>query len=469
MEKVNQVIQDSKKYYPWTYMGMILLAHLIPAVYGLLNRYFIGYMSYDSIVVDQSYEGLEVVIEVILEMFPIAVLAMVAHRYQDKSEVKSIVLSAILIQAVVTVLFLIIILTNVSSFINWLATPPEVQNLAKEYFIVKTLAMPFQTMGVVLTISVKAMKKGQLAILLSFISVFVNFVLDAFTISNYSFSLKLGLMASAWNYFISSVVLFIISALVVWWMLKDVESKPMDIKPKLKHIFTIGKWSGLESAVRNAGYIIGVVTVVNIIGASENAAIGGYNTAMWVMWGIVLIPQIAWTEATNIAIGHAFGKGDVNGMKNIQIMSTFLMGLYMVIWAIIGIWAWKPISEWLNQAAPPNVVEYSYMVFCYLIVPYIFYSIGTGVRAFWIGVGQPKFIFLASAIVNIAIYIPLGLVAKTGYPITFLTFLWVSIIVFAIDLVITIGLLYRYGYPLMDKWFSKQNIVVNPEIAGNTA
>ena len=57
-----------------------------------------------------------------------------------------------------------------------------------------------------------------------------------------------------------------------------------------KNIFPIGKWSGLESAVRNLGYIMGVVSVVNIIGGTNPDAIGGYNTAMWVMWAIILIP-----------------------------------------------------------------------------------------------------------------------------------------------------------------------------------
>ncbi len=455
MESFKSLVKTSKEYYPWKYMIEILIALLIPATYSLLNRYFIGYMAYENIIVDQSYEALEVVFEVILEMFPIAVLALVAHKYQEKPEIKSIIMAAVILQAIVVTVFASITLGNVGVFIDWIQTPPAARDLAVQYFVVKTVAMPFQSLGLVFIISIKAMKKGKLAILLSAINVIINYLMDAFTISNYPFSLNLGLVASAWNYAIASLAIFIIAGIVLTSLLKGVKSTELKIKEKLGKIFTVGKWSGLESAVRNAGYIFGVVMVVNIIGATEPAAIGGYNTAMWVMWGIALIPQIAWEQATNIAMGHAFGKKDVAGMRKIQALSTLIMTVYMISWAIHGIWTWAPISAWLNGAASSEVVQYSSTVFLYLIIPYIFYCFGAGLKSFWIGVAQPRFIFLSSAIVNLCIYLPLGIIATTGNPLSFSGFLIITFLVFSIDLILNIWLLKKYGYSRMEKWFEK--------------
>jgi len=53
-------------HYPWDYMLFIFVAWAVPALYGLLNRYFIGYMTYESVVTEQSFESLEVLMEVFL-------------------------------------------------------------------------------------------------------------------------------------------------------------------------------------------------------------------------------------------------------------------------------------------------------------------------------------------------------------------------------------------------------------------
>ncbi|MCK5398131.1 MAG: hypothetical protein KAJ33_07780, partial [Thermoplasmata archaeon] len=95
-KRIKDTFQEAFKHYPWDYMLLILVAWIIPAAYGLLNRYFIGYMSYESIIVDQSYEAIEVSLEVILEMFPLAVLALVAWNFKDKKSVVKIVKTALI-------------------------------------------------------------------------------------------------------------------------------------------------------------------------------------------------------------------------------------------------------------------------------------------------------------------------------------------------------------------------------------
>lgn len=216
-----------------------------------------------------------------------------------------------------------------------------------------------------------------------------------------------------------------------------------------KYIVQIGKWNGLESLVRNVGYIIGVVAVVNFIGQYEPDAIGGYNTAMWVMWCITLIPVSAWVEATQIAIGNAYGQSDLQAMKDIQKISTIILSLYMIAWIFLG-WAfWLPISRWLNQGVSDNVVQYSMLTFMYLIWPYILYTVGQGLKTVFIGTGRPQYVLIPSAIVNIFIYLPLGLMVKySGLAVSYTQFLSVSISVFALDFALTCYYLWKKGYML---------------------
>jgi len=438
----------SFQHYPWDYMLLILASWAIPATYGLLNRYFIGYMSYESVVVDQSFEAVEVSLEVLLEMFPLAVLALVAWNYKDKKSVTCIVKTALIMQLIITVAFVMFLVIFGDSFIDWINTPENARPLAGQYFRIIALAMPFQAMSTVLIISIKSMRRGWLAVSLAFIGVVINFILDAFFISNFSFSLKLGLIGSAWDRVVASVSLFIISSAVFWWLVRKEVKIGFKIEKNIaKSIFKIGRWTGLESLVRNAGYIIGVIAVVNFIGGNEESAIGGYNTAMWVMWAITLIPVLAWTEATNVAVGNAYGKRDYQDMKNIQKASILIVGAYMVCWAIIGNFIWGPLSSWLNGGASNEVIDYSVITFRLLIIPYILFSIGSCLKSFFIGTGRPFWIFLTSMIVNIGIYVPIGLLVKWSMlKVSYYDFLIITNIVFLLDFVIILVLLWQYGY-----------------------
>jgi Na+-driven multidrug efflux pump len=446
--KIKNTFREAFKQYPWDYMLLILAAFIIPAIYGLLNRYFIGYMSYTSIVVDQSYEAVEVSLEVLLEMFPLAVLALVAWRFTDKQKITSIVKTALIMQLIITICFVSFLFIYGDVFIDWINTPESARSLAGQYFRIIALSMPFQAMSTVLLVAIKSMRKGWLAVGLAFVGVGINFALDAVFISNYSFSLHLGLIGSAWDRVAANVALFIITGLVFWWMVRKEVKLDLKIEKKVaKAIFKIGRWTGLESLVRNAGYIIGVIAVVNFIGSRESAAIGGYNTAMWVMWVIALIPVLSWTEATNVAVGNAYGRKDYQSMWNIQKVSILIVTIYMLIWAVIGSFVWGPISGWLNASASHEVVDYSVLTFQLLIFPYILFAIGSCLKSFFIGTGRPFWIFFTSALVNVGIYIPLGLMVKLHViSISYYDFLIITNIVFILDFVIIVYLLWRYGY-----------------------
>lgn len=436
--------------YPWDYMFLIFVAWAIPAFYGLTNRYFIGFMNYESVVVDQSYEALEVAFEVLLEMFPIAVLALVAKNFFDRKKISQILTTGLVMQIVITGFFIVLIFIFADHFIDWINTPDFSRPLALKYFRIRTLALPFQTMSLLFIITIKAMRRGKLAVFLAFTGVVINFLLDALFISNYSFSFKLGLMGSAYDNIAANILLFIISGSVAFYLLRKEFKFSFDIG-SFRSIFRIGKWTGLESLVRNLGYIVGVIAVVNFIGNTESEAIGGYNTAIWVMWAIVLIPVLAWTEATQIAIGNAYGKNDVRTMKDVQIVSTVLMGSYMIAWVIIGHFTWPSISSWLNQGIEEDVVRYSVITFNYMIWPYILFAIGSGLKTFFIGTGKPAAIFISSAVVNLLIFVPLGLAVKYSWiEISYVTFLIVNIAVFSLDIIIISFFLWRYGYSILN-------------------
>lgn len=378
-------------------------------------------------------------------MFPLAVLALVAKKFTDTENASRVVRSALVMQLVITLIFMALVLLGTGWFVEAMNTPEEIRERSVAFLQVKALAMPFEALSVLFIISLKAMRRGKLAVLIALVGVLVNVVLDTIMISDLSFSLRLGLMGSAWDYVATKVLLFLISALAFYLTVKERPSIRFDPKTSAA-IVRIGKYTGLESAVRNAGYILGMLVVLNTLGTAEY---GGYGVAMTILWMIFLIPVLGLTEATNVAIGNEYGKNNLRGIKNVQTVSLLLMTGYMVLVAIIGIFAWEGISFVFNRNE--EIVHYSVLTFQYLAVPYIFFAVSSALKTLFVGVGNTFYYFIPSTVVNLAIYVPIGLLVKAGeWEPSFVGIMTLSFFVFAADMVLS-ALLVRRQYSILNR------------------
>src|SRR6266511_1801985 len=145
-------------------------------------------------------------------MFPLAVLALVARDLAQPDKVVRVVRSAVLMQLAITLAFLVAILVGVGYFVGAINTPPEIRQRTEAFLATKSLAIPFEALGLLFIISIKAMRKGALAVGIAAFGVVMNFILDAFLISDFAFSLRLGLIGSAWGYVATKVAVFIVGA-----------------------------------------------------------------------------------------------------------------------------------------------------------------------------------------------------------------------------------------------------------------
>ena len=429
--------------YPSGFMTLILLAWGIPAIYSLVNTFFIGQMEMEAIAISEQYEYLAVTLEILLEMFPLAVLALVARKFTDTENASSVVRSALVMQLIITLAFMAVVLLGTGLFVDAMNTPMEIRERTIDFLRIKALAMPFEALSVIYIISLKAMKKGRLAVAIALAGVLINVTLDTLMISDLSFSLRLGLIGSAYDYVATKALLFIISSAAFYWTIREKPRLRFDRKQS-EAIIRIGKYTGLESAVRNAGYIVGMLVVLNTLGTAEY---GGYGVAMTILWMIFLIPVLGLTEATNVAIGNEYGRGDLRAIRNVQTVSLILMTGYMVFVAVFGLFSWEAISSIFNRNS--EIVKYSVLTFQYLAIPYVFFAVSSALKTLFIGVGNTLYYFIPSTVVNLAIYVPIGLMVKMGmWEPSFEGIMFLSFFVFASDMVIS-ALLVKRQYSIL--------------------
>ena len=395
--------------YPWHFIGFLILAMLIPKFYDLSNVYWIGRISMDALAITEQYEFIAVTIEIVNEMIPFGILALIAQNYHNREKVTEILKAGLIIQIIFSLIVTGIVIFFTKDFVTTIGTPAEIVSLTSEYLFLKSIALPFEAVAYILLIAIKSLQKGKEALILVTLSVIVNMLLDLFLISNTPVSLHLGIQGVAIGYVVSKVLLMVISVTYVIHLLQ------LDIttiirtqwRDHIAPLFRIGGWTGLDSLVRNVGYM-GLLLVLNVMGTSE---FGGYGLAMWVMWTL-LIPVLALGEGTSVIVGNFFGERRYADLLNIVKTSMVLVIVIMLAIAMIGIFWWQSLSTFFNPN--PDMVTYSVATFWWLIIPYIGFGISTILRSIFYGTGQTRYIFYIACIINLGMLLPFVALIKMG-------------------------------------------------------
>lgn len=432
LNKINW--KDLIEPYPWSFMGFMLLIFIIPKLYDLSNVYWIGKISLDSLAITEQFEFVSVLIEVVNEAIPFGVLALVAQNYKNREKILEILKAGLIIQLFFSIFIMSIVVFFNSQFVSTIGTPGALVETTKKYLILKSVALPFESIAFLLLIAIKSMRKGKEALYLVFFSVILNMVLDLYLISDRSFSLHLGIQGVAIGYVISKISLMIVSIIDLGYILKIdwfLFIKKTKLKDMFKPLFKIGGWTGLDSFTRNLGYI-GLLVVLNTIGANQ---FGGYGLAMWVMWTLI-IPVLALAEGTNVAVGNLYGERRYDDVRRVIITSMAFSFLIMLLITFLGIFSWEGISRFFNPN--PDMINYSTVTFWWLIIPYILFGVGIVVKSLFIGTGETKYIFYISLVANAGIIAPFIFLVKMGLiPSTYTSVMMLFCIVFIEDILVT--------------------------------
>jgi len=431
---VKNRLTDSFKAYKWSFIGFLIIAALIPKLYELSNTFWIGHISYEALAITEQYEFLAVTIEIVNETIPFGILALVAQNFTNKEKVMSILKSGLILQIIFSAILMSIVLLFTPQFVSTIGTPAEIVSLTRNYLALKAVALPFDALSVLLLIAIKSMRRGREVLYLVLFSVALNMILDLFLISNTNLSLHMGVQGAAIGFVISKVALFAATATftvkILGLNLRSVSLSKWN--SMTRSVFAIGGWTGLDSLVRNMGYILVPLNVLNVIGANQY---GGYGLAMTVMW-TVIIPVLAITEGTNVVVGNYYGERNYSHLKKVIITSLFLVSIIMAAIAAGGILFWNALSTFFNQN--PMMVSYSTATFWWLIIPYCLFALDGVLRSLFYGTGKTKYIFYTSAIVNFGLIFPFWILSKLGIVVaSFDNVMALFVIVFAGDLVIT--------------------------------
>jgi len=436
--------------YPWDFMVFLILALAIPRIYSLANTYWVGHIDYSSLAIAEQYEFMGILIEIVNETIPFGVLALVSQNYKDRNAVVKQLVAGLILQLILSTALAIIILTNMSSFVNLIGTAPELVEQTISYLSLRAIALPFASMSLLLLVGLKSMDRAKLALGIVTLNVVMNMVLDLVLVSPYPFSLQLGLTGVAQGYLISNVFYCGIALIAAVVTLK-VRRTEFGIDPLIsesKPLFKVGGWTGIDSFVRNFFYFF-VLQVLNFMGPDQYAGFQLFQRLMWT----ALIPVIAIADGTAIRVGNYLKEdGAQSKIPRLLLTSAFLGFIIITGFGVLGAFAIDAMGFFFTSN--PVIVQYSSIMFWWQILPYIMFAVAMNLRGLFFGTGKTYYILIISLVLNLAIILPFFLMMSNAilpqvYESVMLMFVFVDFVDIIITFVLVRNLMKRLFHTKM--------------------
>lgn len=370
----------------------IFATMFLPTIYQTVRVFFLGSMPDDwgfSIASQLSWVNL--CYEIIQEGLILPLFFLLGKSLNNKQEFENKVRSGIIVTGLIYFLFFLFIMFFASHLTIFMAQKNSLVDATVIYIKIESLAAFFSVLWrfIMATLIILGKDKNiyKLLILQTVLSIF----LDTFLISNFQFSAKLGVNGIAINNIIVNATVLFVSFIFL-----ERESITIFKKAKvsflwLKEWFFVGKYSAIESLVRNVVFAVMIIKMVNIVSEQSH-----YWIANNFIWQWLLLPTLALSDLVKKEIGE--------NHENIA-KKTFgyivLCSIFAIVW-LITIPFWKPFLHYVM-----NVKDYKHVFNIVLLQTgfYLTFLFNNAIfDSTFYGVGKTNYMLFQSIIINIFYY-----------------------------------------------------------------
>jgi len=380
----------------------ILGLMFLPTVYNTVRIFFLGNMPGDwGFNIASQLSWVNLFYEVIQEGLILPLFFLLGKVLSDKVSFENRVKTGLIVTGTVYLFLSLGIIIFTRPLVLFMAQDGVLVDETITYIRLETIAALFSTLWRFLLLVLITLKKDKFMYLLLATQMLLSIIMDTFFISDLSFSLNLGVNGIA----ISNIVVNL-SILAAAIFLLQKEQIYILRKSKLefswlKEWFSVGKFSGLESFLRNFAFMTMIIRMVNMV--SEQ---GNYWVANNFIWTWLLLP--------GLALGDLVKKEIAENKNNIR-EKTFgylsLTGIFAIAW-LLSIPLWKPFIQ--NVL---NVAEYETVFNIVLIQTgfYLTFLFNSSIfDSTFYGLGKTNYMLIQSVCIDVGYYGVMFLLYITG-------------------------------------------------------
>ena len=388
MKRINRALK-TVNYKLWL---ALLLVLLLPTIYQTIRIFFLGNMPNEwGVNIASQLQWLSLFYEVIQEALILPLFFLMGKSILDKEELSNKVRSGILVTAGIYAVMSVLIIVFAKPLVEFMAQDQATIEATVTYIRLETIASLFATLVKFIMIVFITIKKDKIMYILLGVQMVLSILMDTLLISELSFSLNVGVNGIAITNIIVNVVLILVGLFLLHKQKVIIFSKEKLNFTWMKNWFKVGKFSGLESFLRNLAFMIMIVRMVNIV-----AEQGNYWIANNFIWGWILLPSLALADLVKQEIAS-----DKENIRKKTFGYIALTSIFAIAW-LLSIPPWKPFLKYVM-----NVTEYE-SVFNIVLLQTAFYLTfmfnSSIFDATFYGIGKTQYMLIQSICIDVFYY-----------------------------------------------------------------
>jgi len=410
----------------------ILLMMFIPIVYQTVRIFFLGNMPGDwGFNIASQLSWVNLFYEVIQEALILPLFFLLGKSLNNKAELENKVRSGLIVAAVAYLLTSSILVIFANPLVVFMAQDDVLVDSTVTYIRLETVAALFSTLWRFMLLVLVSMRKDKYMYIALGVQMALSILLDTFLISGLSFSANIGVNGIAIANMITNFVVLCFAVMILYREdIKLFRKQKLSFK-WMKEWFKVGKFSGIESFLRNFAFMMMIIRMVNVV-----AEQGNYWVANNFIWGWLLLPGLALADLVKKEIGE-----NENNIREKTFGYISLVSIFAVVW-LATIPLWKPFLQYVMNVDDYQTVFYIVLIQTGFYLTFLFNS--CIFDSTFYGLGKTNYMLIQSICIDVVYYGFMFILYVTGVFVP--TLLSISLmfgIGMTLDFVPTL-ILYRY-------------------------
>jgi Na+-driven multidrug efflux pump len=244
----------------------ILLLMLFPTVYQTVRIFFLGDMPNDwGFNIASQLSWVSLFYEIIQEALILPLFFVLGKSLSNKSELINKIKGGLLLTGIIYFVLSCVLFIFAKPLVIFMAQDKDLIDATVDYIRLETIAALLSTLfKFMLTVLITLKKDGYMYFTL-IIQMVLSILLDTFLVSNLNISLKMGVNGIS----VTNIIVNGINIVICLFLLKK-ENMSVFTGGKLSFIwvkewFYVGKFSGIESLIRNVVFSIMIIRMINMV------------------------------------------------------------------------------------------------------------------------------------------------------------------------------------------------------------
>lgn len=370
----------------WKLWVAIMVTMILPSIYQTVRIFFLGSLpdTWGFSIASQS-QYVNLFYEVVQETLIIPLYFILGQSLGNREMFANKVRTGLLVTTMVYALLSLVLATVARPLVVFMGQQSELVNTTVTYIRLETMANLFSTLWRFMLVVLVSL--GHTGIIYGVLTVqmFLSILLDSLLVSTLSFSLQLGVNGVAITNI--AVNLLMVTGSIILLHRQGIKL----LKGNLDFHWMVGWWkvgkfSGLESFIRNLAFMLMVVRLVNIV-----AEQGTYWVANNFIWNWLLLPSLALADVVKKEVGES-----LENVRTKTVGYLSLTTILSVLW-LTSIPLWKPFLQRVMNINDYQVVFTIVLIQTPFYIVFLFNNVLDGTLS---GAGRLDYLFIQTILIN---------------------------------------------------------------------